>query len=324
MNIFNAVIAREEGQKLQAYVTGTENENAPGIVLMHEVYGVTEGLKEVADYFAAQGFLVACPNMYWRENDTASFLYEPSADILDAMSRKERRALEKKLVKDRDDARNLMFNIVGNTDPAKGEIIDDPDTLAARQSEIIDTIERVAAFLRDQDQCNGLVASAGFCFGARNTYIALAEHAAVEAGIAFYPTPKLHEVFDAAKAGQIDKPLMFVYGGQDGYISGQEKKAMRDASGTVIRYVPGDDRPLISVDDYGNHHLMTLAYTANDHGFNRRKSKYSDPGASNHVLTSAVEFLKAALDKDDPKFRIPQHAVKEMPQSPLYLPEYKV
>lgn len=323
MSVFNTTITEENDQKLQAYVTGTENHNAPGIVLMHEVYGVTEGLKQVADYFAEQGFMVAAPNMYWRENDEASFLYDPPSEAMAAMPNDVRRTLEAKLKDDREAARALMFNIVGNDDPAKGKVISNPEYLAARQGEVINTIERVADFLRNQKNASGLVASAGFCFGARNTYLALAEHARVDAGVAFYPTPKLHQVFSAAKAAEITKPMMFVYGGQDGYISAEEKRAMRDASERVVRFVPGEDEPMEEFGK-GNRNIVTLAYTANDHGFNRRDSKYSDPEASKHVLTSAAQFLHAALDRQNPHFEVPHHALTRMPQSPKYLPEYKV
>lgn len=187
----------------------------------------------------------------------------------------------------------------------------------------MDTIDLAADYLRNKSDCSGLVAAAGFCFGARNAYLSLTEGTSIDAGVAFYPTPRLHEVFDPAAAAAIEKPMMFVYGGQDPYISREEKKSMRDASGTVIRMIPGEDEPHVEFSD-GNKNLITLAYTANDHGFNRRGSDYSDPGASEHVLSSAVEFLHAALNAQRPRFEIPRIASTEMPQSARYLPEHKV
>ena len=207
---------------------------------------------------------------------------------------------------------------------AKGKIITDSEYLAARQGEVINTIERVADFLRNQNNASGLVASAGFCFGARNTYVALAEHAHVDAGLAFYPTPKLHQVFDEAKAASINKPMMFVYAGQDGYISAEEKRAMRDAAQKVIRYIPGEDNPHVEYSESGNGNIVTLAYSANDHGFNRRDSKYSDSGASEHALQAASDFLNAAFESGDIQHTTFEHAETKMPQSVKYLPEYKV
>lgn len=324
MSAFNTTISQENGQELKAYVATPKSGKGPGVVLMHEVYGVTDGLKEVADYLASQGFVVACPNMYWRKNSDASFKYDPPPEVMAAMDDGARKTLEADLKADRGAARDLMFDIVGNDDASKGAIITDPAHLAQRQGEVIDTINRVADFLRGHKQCSGLVASSGFCFGARNTYLALTEGAKVDAGVAFYPTPKLHQVFDMEKAENIDKPLMFVYAGQDGYVSQEEKKAMRDVAGTLIRYVPGEDEPIVSHSKDGNPSVLTLAYTANDHGFNRRKSKYSDPAASDHALAVAAAFLHSALDAKNPVFSVPQKAENEMPQSPRYVPVYKV
>ena len=324
MSAFNQIISEENGQKLKAYVAKPKSGKGPGVVLMHEVYGVTDGLKEVADYLASQGFIVACPNMYWRKDSDASFKYDPPPEVMATMEEDKRNALQDELKADREAARDLMFDIVGNDDPTKGDVIDDPAHLAQRQAEVVDTINRVADFLRNHKQCTGLVASSGFCFGARNTYLALTEGANVDAGVAFYPTPKLHQVFDMDKAEAIDKPMMFVYAGQDGYVSQEEKKAMRDVAGTVIRYVPGEDKPLVLNSRDGNPSVLTLAYTANDHGFNRRHSKYSDPGASDHALAVAAEFLHSALNTKNPGFNVPDKAENEMPQSPRYVPAYKV
>lgn len=324
MSAFNTTIHEENGQKLKAYIAKPKSGKGPGVVLMHEVYGVTGGLKEVADYLASQGFVVACPNMYWRKDSDASFKYDPPPEVMAAMPKKDREDLEAALKTDRETARDLMFDIVGNDDPAKGQIIDDPSHLAQRQSEVIDTINHVADFLRNHKQCTGMVASSGFCFGARNTYLALTEGAKVDAGVAFYPTPKLHQIFDMNKAEVIDKPMMFVYAGQDGYVSSEEKQAMRDVAGTLIRYIPGEETPLVHNSKYGNPSVLTLAYTANDHGFNRRNSKYSDPGASDHALAVAAEFLHSALDTNNAGFSVPRKAEDKMPQSPRYLPAYKV
>ena len=37
---------------------------APGIVMLHEIFGVTDWVTETADLFAAHGYCVAAPDMF--------------------------------------------------------------------------------------------------------------------------------------------------------------------------------------------------------------------------------------------------------------------
>ncbi len=310
MTLLNTVILNEDGKDLKAYVARPASGKGPGIVLMHEVYGVTEGIKAIADYFAEQGFVVACPNMYWRDNPDAGFKYDPAPETMAAMPAKERIKLETQLAKDRDAARDCMFSI-----------LDDKDGSA----KMLDTIEKVAAFLRQDSSCTGKVAASGFCFGARNAYIALSQKArGIDAGIAFYATPKLHEVFDMQATMAIDKPFMFVAGGEDPYINDDEKEDMIVASSsTTVTYVSGRKKPIIEENENGNPYIAALYYANSNHGFNRRDSKYSDPGTSAHVMRIATEFLQAAL-AEKPSFSLPAYARTNTPDSPTYHPAHKV
>ena len=43
-----------------------ESGPAPGIVLLHEIFGVTDWIKNTADLFAAQGYCVLAPEIFWR------------------------------------------------------------------------------------------------------------------------------------------------------------------------------------------------------------------------------------------------------------------
>ena len=91
MSVFNTVVKEENGKELKGYLaTPKGKKKGPGIIIMHEVYGVTEGLKAIADHFAEAGFVAICPNMYWRENPDASFTYDPAPETMAAMPAKER------------------------------------------------------------------------------------------------------------------------------------------------------------------------------------------------------------------------------------------
>ncbi len=312
---FNEVIATENDKEFKAYVARPEGGGkAPGLILMHEVYGVTDSIKKLADEFAARGYLVVCPNMYWENSPDASFTFETPKDMEQIKAGTlpaERKAL---LDHDRDTARDLMFNFVNRAQQGCSD-------LDVKSEKIVSYIEKCASWLRAQPECNGRVAASGFCFGGRNTYLALAKHSSVDAGVAFYPTPQLAEVFKPEEAAGIDKPLLFVVGGEDPYIN--EKPLMVGASGTSVAYLCGLDAPFVNNNAAGNPNIGTLYYTNSTHGFNRSNSKYSDEPTAQHARGIVDEFLKAALGEEH-KFKIPEKAFSTTPQSETYHPVHKV
>lgn len=311
---FNATLDSDDGKDLNGYVALPPSGKGPGLILLHEVYGVTKGIQELADRYAAKGFVVAAPNMYWREDPDAHFKYRPSKEIMDAMSDDERAQLEEDLATDRDRARALMFGFTKFEDEAH---------LADNNARLMDTVNRVSNFLREHEACDGNVALTGFCFGARTTYLALTLGADVDAGVACYPTPELYKVFDPAAAAAIDKPLMFVVGGEDPYIRDDEKQAIVDAANTAITYVAGRERPIVEKNPDGNDNILTLYFGNNGHGFNRANSNYSDMGASEVAISTAAEFMKHALATGG-GFSIPEQALNSTPDSPAYHPQPKV
>lgn len=56
----------EDGQVLRAYVSTPNQGSGPGIVLLHEVLGLTDAIREHADLLAEEGYIVVVPDLYWR------------------------------------------------------------------------------------------------------------------------------------------------------------------------------------------------------------------------------------------------------------------
>jgi carboxymethylenebutenolidase len=54
------------GGRLSAFVALPATLPAPGLVLLQEVYGVNRFMRRIAGYWAAQGFVAVCPDVYWR------------------------------------------------------------------------------------------------------------------------------------------------------------------------------------------------------------------------------------------------------------------
>ena len=60
---------------MNAYLALPTGGTGPGIVLIQEIFGVNQVMRDKADELAAQGFVVACPDLFWR--------IEPGIDITD-------------------------------------------------------------------------------------------------------------------------------------------------------------------------------------------------------------------------------------------------
>jgi carboxymethylenebutenolidase len=56
----------EDNHELQAYVARPEGTAKGGLIILQEIFGVTDHIKEVADGFAAEGYLAVAPAMFDR------------------------------------------------------------------------------------------------------------------------------------------------------------------------------------------------------------------------------------------------------------------
>lgn len=127
-------IDASDGGAFGAYLALPAESPAPGIVMLHEIFGVTDWICETADLFAEHGFCVAAPDMFWR--------MEPS------------------FVGDHNDA--------GDTEQGRRykAMID--------HAKAMDDIAAVAARLKSMPECNGRIGVTGFCTGGTLAYLAAA------------------------------------------------------------------------------------------------------------------------------------------------------
>lgn len=59
-------ITTSDGNAMQAYMALPSGKASPGIVIAQEIFGVNASLRTVADEFAAEGFAVIVPDLFWR------------------------------------------------------------------------------------------------------------------------------------------------------------------------------------------------------------------------------------------------------------------
>lgn len=114
-----------------AYVARPKAETAPAVVVIQEIFGVNQVMREITDGLAGQGYLAICPDLFWR--------IEPGIDITDKTEAEWKRAFE-------------LFNAFD---------------VAAGVKDIQATIDAIRA----DAGCNGKVGSVGFCLGGLLAYL---------------------------------------------------------------------------------------------------------------------------------------------------------
>src|SRR5687768_6699604 len=67
-------ITTEDGS-FEAYVARPARSPAPAVVVIQEIFGVNQVMRDITDGLAGQGYLAVCPDLFWR--------IEPGIDITD-------------------------------------------------------------------------------------------------------------------------------------------------------------------------------------------------------------------------------------------------
>src|SRR3981081_4191574 len=60
------VVTTHDGGRMPAFVARPPSGRGPGVVLLQEIFGVTEYLKDRARDLAGLGYTVLVPQLYWR------------------------------------------------------------------------------------------------------------------------------------------------------------------------------------------------------------------------------------------------------------------
>lgn len=78
-------IKGEDGD-FAAYVARPSQPGGAAVVVIQEIFGVNQVMRDICDELAAQGFLAVCPDLFWR--------IEPGIDITDQSEAEWKRAFE--------------------------------------------------------------------------------------------------------------------------------------------------------------------------------------------------------------------------------------
>src|SRR5882762_7890297 len=59
-------VAAAAGGSFKGYLTIPASGSGPGILLLQEIFGVNQYMRDVADYYAEEGYVVLAPDLFWR------------------------------------------------------------------------------------------------------------------------------------------------------------------------------------------------------------------------------------------------------------------
>jgi carboxymethylenebutenolidase len=68
-------IQSRDGGSFSAYLALPSGGRGPGLLLIQEIFGVNKVMRDLADDYAQQGYMVVCPDLFWRQ--------EPGIQITD-------------------------------------------------------------------------------------------------------------------------------------------------------------------------------------------------------------------------------------------------
>jgi carboxymethylenebutenolidase len=127
----DVTIHAADGGSFSAYLATPKSGKGAGILLIQEIFGVNKVMRDLADGFAAQGYTVMCPDLFWRQ--------EPGIDITDQSEAEWKKA----------------FALYQGFSVEKG----------------VDDLKATLAALRKHSACTGKVGSVGYCLGGKLAYL---------------------------------------------------------------------------------------------------------------------------------------------------------
>jgi carboxymethylenebutenolidase len=117
--------------EFSAYVARPTAARAPAVVVIQEIFGVNQVMREITDGLAGQGYLAICPDLFWR--------IEPGIDITDQSKEEWDKAFQ-------------LFNAF---DADKG----------------VEDLQATIDVIRADPGCTGKVGSVGFCLGGKMAFL---------------------------------------------------------------------------------------------------------------------------------------------------------
>jgi carboxymethylenebutenolidase len=175
-----------EGGGIPAYRVEPTGELRGALIVIHEIWGLVDHIKDVADRFAAQGYLVVAPDILSHGGVTP----EVGAEI-----------------------NRLMFS-ASEEERAEAQPIMREKMTPVRSPEYgawaVGALTKVVDYLEAQPGVDGRIGVLGFCFGGTYSFALAAADSRIRSAVPFYGAPP--ETTDFAR---IQCPMLALYGETD-------------------------------------------------------------------------------------------------------------
>jgi carboxymethylenebutenolidase len=174
------------GDRVTAYRAEPEGELKGALIVIHEIWGLVDHIKDVADRFAAQGYLVVAPDILSGIGvvpEVGNELFEIQAHGTDEQ---------------RIEAQPRMRDAFASSrSPEFGE-----KSIAA--------LKQVVEYLESQPGIDGRIAVTGFCFGGSYAFLLASADSRIRAAVPWYG-----QAPEPVQLGSISCPVLAIYGGLD-------------------------------------------------------------------------------------------------------------
>lgn len=207
-NLISEMVTYPGSRKsVEAYLARPKTTDAkPALVLIHEIWGLVDHVKNVANRFAEEGYVTLAPNLYSSDQELSSLLTPANIGItmefmqtLPMEKRADMSFVQQELSKQPTDRREVIQKLMGRM-------------FGGMPKEAL-TIEAVKAveYLNAQSYVKqGKVGSVGFCFGG-GISINLACYTKMASCVVFYgENPSPIELVE-----KIQCPVLGIYAGED-------------------------------------------------------------------------------------------------------------
>jgi len=72
------IAASDASGSFQAYLSLPPSGKGPGLVMAQEIFGVNQTMRDAADAYAAEGYVVLVPDLFWRQEAGVQLGYTPT------------------------------------------------------------------------------------------------------------------------------------------------------------------------------------------------------------------------------------------------------
>ncbi|HZB97527.1 MAG TPA: dienelactone hydrolase family protein [Candidatus Sulfotelmatobacter sp.] len=214
-----------EGARIPAYCVraSAAKERLPAVVVIQEAWGPDEHIQDVAERFAAAGYLALAPDLFARDN---------TGGVMSAERIKQVRFFLDSLGPQAWGDPSLRDAALANLPGEQAEVIRETMSVLLTPNRPYDRyiadLRAAVSHLRSDAECDGLVVSVGFCLGGGLSARLACSEPALAAAVIFYgAAPPLDQV------SSIECRVLGLYGAEDHRITdgvGEFASAMEAAA----------------------------------------------------------------------------------------------